>query len=77
LRFYKESKYGCINESGKVVIPPKFGYAKDFNEGRAVVLKNGKIRYIKKSGEYIKGKYKCFWGFFKICVIFVDKTVIL
>jgi hypothetical protein len=41
-------EYGLINNSGKIVIKPQFDYARDFNEGMAIVSIDGKWGILKK-----------------------------
>lgn len=50
-----KGRYGYINKSGEFVINPKFGYAKDFNNGLAVVSKskNGRRGFIDSSGQIV------------------------
>ncbi|MDD2949700.1 MAG: WG repeat-containing protein [Sulfuricurvum sp.] len=51
---YKESSvYGFINSSGKVAIPSKFEAADDFSEERAIVLLQGNLGVIDKSGNLL------------------------
>lgn len=45
--------YGYINKTGKFVIPPRFSFAFDFNDGWAIVEINGKRGLIDKTGKYI------------------------
>lgn len=45
--------YGYINETGSVVIEPKYEGAGDFHEGLAIVTLNGKWGAINKKGEII------------------------
>lgn len=47
------SKFGYINTAGKVVIPPKYNYARDFSEGKAMVVIDGKVCYIDKTGKVV------------------------
>lgn len=46
----KGGKYGYINESGGIVIEPRFDKANDFSEGLARVSVNGRYGYIDESG---------------------------
>lgn len=46
------AKYGFINEKGKWVIPPSFGAADQFSEGKARVQQQGKWGYIRKDGQW-------------------------
>jgi hypothetical protein len=51
-----EGKYGYIDRSGKMVIPPKFGSADPFSEGLAMVQLDSagnKWGYIDKSGKVV------------------------
>lgn len=48
------SRYGYINYSGEIVIPPKFINAQDFNEGLALVsLSNDRKGFINKKDELV------------------------
>lgn len=47
------SKLGYINTAGKVVISPKYAYARDFSEGKAMVVIDGKVCYINKTGNVV------------------------
>ena len=47
------SKLGYINTSGKIVIAPKYSYARDFSEGKAMVVVDNKVCYIDKTGKVI------------------------
>lgn len=46
-------KFGFFDAQGKEVIAPKYDYAKEFNEGLAVVMKNKKYGYINPKGEVV------------------------
>jgi hypothetical protein len=46
-------KYGYIDKSAKVVIPPRFDEGENFSEGMAVVRMEGKYGYIDKSGKAV------------------------
>ena len=54
---YPSSKFGFINKSGKVVIPPQFDYADDFKNGFAIVRvgdsSTGKLGFIDKTGTFV------------------------
>jgi len=51
-------RYGYINKDGKIVIPFKYEYAKDFFEGLGVVMLDGKWGYIDCNENFvIKPKY--------------------
>ena len=62
----ENGKWGFADESGKVMIPYKWGYADDFSEGLALVEDdNGKRGYIDKTGKVeIPCKWKRAWDFF-------------
>ena len=47
------SKLGYINTNGKVVIPPKYTCARDFSEGKAMVVIDNKVCYIDKTGKVV------------------------
>lgn len=47
------SKFGYINTAGKIVISPKYNYARDFSEGKAMVVIDGKVCYINKTGKVV------------------------
>jgi hypothetical protein len=40
-------KWGFIDKTGKVIVPPKYDYALPFYEGLSQVRLNGKYFYIK------------------------------
>jgi hypothetical protein len=46
-------RYGFINLSGKLVIPPKFQYADHFAEGAAPVQIDGQFGFVDPSGEIV------------------------
>ena len=46
-------KYGYIDKSAKVAIPPRFDEGGNFSEGMAVVRMEGKYGYIDKSGKAV------------------------
>ena len=48
----KQGKYGFIDASGEVVIPPQFDDAYMFREGLALVENDGKIGFIDTKGKY-------------------------
>lgn len=48
-----ESGVGFIDESGAVVIAPRFVYARDFSEDRAYVRKNGFVGFIDRLGKEV------------------------
>ena len=49
----KEGKWGFINTSGKYIIQPKYGFARPFSEGLAIVKLNGKQFFIDKNGNKV------------------------
>jgi hypothetical protein len=42
--------YGYIDESGRIAIAPKFAFVRDFHDGLACVMLNGRWQYIDKVG---------------------------
>ena len=46
-------KWGCIDETGRVVIPCKYDYVYDFSEGLAAVKLNEKYGYIDTTGRVV------------------------
>ncbi|MBI1923598.1 WG repeat-containing protein [Candidatus Poribacteria bacterium] len=48
-----DSRYGYINELGKVVIKPQFNYARRFSDGLACISIGDRWGYIDKSGRYV------------------------
>jgi hypothetical protein len=46
-------KFGYIDRSGKVVIPPSFDEAHQFSNGLALVKTNGRYRYIDRKGKTV------------------------
>ncbi|AZN41916.1 WG repeat-containing protein [Paenibacillus albus] len=57
IRYAVNGKYGYIDTSGKIAIPPSFsGYASSsasFSDGAAVVYEDGKYGYIDRKGKYL------------------------
>lgn len=51
----KDGKYGYIDTTGKIVVPPQWDYAQDFQDGIAMVMQGNKQGYIDKTGKYIWG----------------------
>ena len=49
----KNGKWGYIDRSGKIIIPPQFDYAWFFSEGLAPVKIGRKWGYIDKSGKIV------------------------
>lgn len=47
---WQKGKMGYISSQGKVVIPPKFGVAREFKDGLAAVCEFGKWGFINRSG---------------------------
>jgi len=70
---YFSLKYGFVDKTGKVVVPLKYDWASDFNEGLATVSLNGKWGFVNQTGEeaislmyddvYQEGGIKSFAGF--------------
>lgn len=52
-KFYKHGKWGYKDESGKVVIEPKYSEAFEFKEGMACVEMDEKCGFINKAGEIV------------------------
>ena len=52
---YRDSKYGYIDKTGKIVIKPQFRRAEDFSRGVAAVQlwKTGEIRWIDTAGRFV------------------------
>jgi len=48
-----DSKFGFVDELGKVVVNPQFEFARPFNEGYAAVCQNKKWGFIDKTGKII------------------------
>ena len=48
-----DNKYGFVDGSNVLVIPPKFDYASWFNEGLAAVVLNGKYGFINQTGAWV------------------------
>lgn len=51
--FTKDGKYGYIDNTGKIIIPPQFQLALDFQQGIARIVKNGKTGLIDAQGNYL------------------------
>ena len=49
----RDGKYGFIDNTGQVVIPPKYDLAWDFSEGLARVSQNGKAGFIDNTGKVV------------------------
>lgn len=49
----KDSKWGFMNEEGKLVIPYMYDAADDFSEGIATAKKDGKVGYIDKNNKIV------------------------
>ena len=45
------SIFGYVDTNGKIVIPAKYTVAHDFSEGLAMVVLNGKVCYIDRTGK--------------------------
>lgn len=52
-RIERDGKYGFIDNTGQVVIPPKYDLAWDFSEGLARVSQNGKAGFIDNTGKVV------------------------
>ena len=50
---YPNKKFGFIDKTGKVVIPPIYDLAWHFSEGLAGVEKNGKRGFVDKTGKVV------------------------
>ena len=62
--FPTETKWGYINQAGKVVVRPEFDDNRNFHEGLAAVRKEAKWGYINQAGDVeIPLTYKSVWGF--------------
>ena len=48
---YQDGKWGYIDTSGAMVIPPQFEYARPFSEGLAAVIQDGKWGFIDQTGK--------------------------
>lgn len=48
-----DQKYGYIDNSGKLIIEPRFNFASDFSEDLAIVSVKNKYGYINKKGETV------------------------
>lgn len=49
----EDGKYGYIDKTGKVVIPPQYENTMGFNEGVAATRKDGKYGYIDTKGRWV------------------------
>jgi hypothetical protein len=49
----EEEKWGYIDKTGTIVIPPQFKYARGFHDGLAVVCVGDKYGYIDKTGKFV------------------------
>lgn len=49
----RDGKYGFIDNTGQVVIPPKYDLVWDFSEGLARVSQNGKAGFIDNTGKVV------------------------
>jgi hypothetical protein len=52
-RFFRDGKFGYIDKAGKIIIPPRFDYARDFSEGLASVQIGDKYGCIDKAGKIV------------------------
>lgn len=50
-RILKKGKFGYINKQGEIVIPCKYEYSRNFQEGKAVVMNNNRWGFIDIKGE--------------------------
>lgn len=58
-----KSKIGYIDNTGKIIIEPKFDYGWKFSEGYACVVVNGKTGFIDESGRYlVKPQFNSAYG---------------
>jgi hypothetical protein len=55
--FLKNDKWGYVDLSGNIVIPPKFRYAGAFDNGMARVALNGKCFFINHKGERVTPEF--------------------
>ncbi len=56
---YQKGNYGFVDKSGKMVIPPKYTFAKDFSEGLALVGAYANRHFINQEGESVlSGDYE-------------------
>ncbi len=46
-------KWSFIDNTGKLVIPPKFGWVENFKEGLAMVVVGGRVGFIDKAGKLV------------------------
>jgi hypothetical protein len=51
--FRENELYGFMDEEGKVMIDPTYTSVEEFQEGLALVVKNGKVGYIDKNGDVV------------------------
>jgi len=51
--FYKEGKYGFIDEEGKVMIEPQYEVVEPYTEGLGLVVKNGELGFLNKAGDLV------------------------
>lgn len=67
VRTVKNGKYGFVDANGKMVIPAEYDYAKDFNNGVAIVKKDKETFYINKANTFIipatTSDYSAVYGF--------------
>lgn len=48
-----DGKYGFIDLTGRIVIPPTFEFVGGFSEGHAPVYQNGRFGFIDRSGRFV------------------------
>ena len=56
-RVFKDNLYGFVDTAKNVVIPVKYGFASQFENGAALVLENNKYLFINKVGKKISDGY--------------------
>lgn len=75
-RIERDGKYGFIDNTGQVVIPPKYDLAWDFSEGLARVSQNGKAGFIDNTGKVvIPLKYDKAYSFYNGVAGVLDRSI--